>query len=113
MKGQIATIGITPYILKKLGTLVYLDLAQVGDELLAGIAFGEVESLTGISELTCPLEGTIIRNNKHLFEGLDTLSKDPYKDGWLTKLRIVDVKHVSSLMTADEYKKYVGSMAKR
>lgn len=113
MKGRIATIGITPYILNKLGALIYLDIPQVSDEVLAGVTFGEVESINGISELICPVEGTVIKNNKRLLEALDTLSSKPYGDGWLIKVRVVDLKQLNSLMTAAEYKKYIENGANR
>ena len=113
LRGKIATIGITQYMLKRLGTLIYLDIPQVGDEMLAGITFGEVESLNGIFDLMCPVEGTVIKGNEQLLEDLDTLSKDPYGDGWLIKLRVADLKKLNSLMTAKEYKKHTGNGADR
>jgi glycine cleavage system H protein len=106
MRGRIATLGVTTYILKRLDALINLDLPQVGDEVLTGVTFGEVESLSGISDLTCPVEGTVIKNNKHLPEGLDTLSRDPYGEGWLIKVRVVDLEQINPMMTAEEYKKY-------
>ncbi|HHT9126008.1 MAG TPA: glycine cleavage system protein GcvH [Candidatus Brocadiia bacterium] len=113
LKGRIATIGITQYMLKRLGTLIYLDLPQVGDELLAGITFGEVESINAISDLTCPVEGTVIKDNKRLLEDLDILSNDPYGEGWLIKVRIANLKQLNSLMTAEEYKKYTENCAEQ
>lgn len=113
LKGRIATIGITQYMLERLGTLIYLDIPQVGDEMLAGITFGEVESLDGIFDLICPVEGTVIKDNEQLLENLDTLSNDPYGDGWLIKIRVADLKQINSLMTAEEYKKYTGNGDKR
>lgn len=106
MKGDVATIGITSYLTKTLGPLIYLDLPQVGDELLAGVSFGEVESTRGISDLECPLEGTVIKNNKRLLDDLDSLTDDPYGKGWLIKLRITDSEQLNSLMSAEDYKKY-------
>ena len=108
LRGKIATIGITQYMLKRLGTLIYLDIPQVGDEMLAGITFGEVESLNGIFDLICPVEGTVIKDNEQLLEDLDTLSAKPYDKGWLIKIRVADLKQLNSLMTAEEYKKYTG-----
>lgn len=106
LRGRVTTIGITPYMLNKLGALIYLDIPQVGDEVLDGTTFGEVESLRGISDLICPVEGTVIKNNKNLFEDLDTLSGDPYGDGWLIKVHVANLEQLNSLMTAEEYKKY-------
>lgn len=113
LRGKIATIGITQYMLKRLGTLIYLDIPQAGDEMLAGITFGEVESLNGIFDLVCPVEGTVIKDNEQLLENLDTLSNDPYGDGWLIKIRVADLKRLNSLMTAEEYKKYTGNGVKQ
>lgn len=109
LRGRIATIGITQYMLKRLGTLIYLDLPQVGDELLAGITFGEVEALSEIFDLICPVEGTVIKGNPQLLESLDTLSRYPYGKGWLIKIRVADLKRINSLMTVEEYKKYTGN----
>ena len=44
MDGDVAVIGISDFAQDALGDLVFVNLPQVGDDVTAGEAFGDVES---------------------------------------------------------------------
>lgn len=104
------TVGLTKYIVDELNKLLFLDLPKVGDEILAGICFGEVESLENLIDITSPMEGEVIAVNERLFENLDILSNDPYVHGWLIKFVTKEHHLLSELLSAQEYASHISKL---
>jgi len=117
------TVGLTKHIVDELNKLLFLDLPKVGDEILAGICFGEVESLENLIDITSPMEGEVVAVNERLFENLDILSNDPYVHGWLIKfvtkehhlgwlIKFVTKEHhlLSELLSAQEYAAHISKL---
>ncbi len=50
-------VGITDYAQSALGDVVFVQLPDVGAQLAAGDAFGEVESTKSVSDLYAPVGG--------------------------------------------------------
>lgn len=104
------TYGLTKYRVKELGKLLYLDLPKVGDEILAGISFGEIESLDELFDLIMPLSGEVVAVNERLYEKLEVLSEDPYGKGWLIKF-VTDEEHIlEELLSAQEYTEKINQL---
>lgn len=101
------TVGLTKFIIDELDKLLFLDLPKVGDEILSGISFGEIESLEKLFDITSPVSGEVIAVNERLYEKLDILSHDPYKHGWLIKFMTAETHLLSGLMKAQEYSTYI------
>ena len=97
------TVGLTHFILDELNKLLFLDLPKVGEEILSGISFGEVESLDRLVDITSPLAGEVIAVNERLYENLELLSDDPYNHGWLIKFVTNETHLLDGLMGAPEY----------
>ena len=57
VEGDAAFVGISEFAQDQLGEVVYVDLPSVGDELVAGETFGEIESVKSVSELYAPVTG--------------------------------------------------------
>ena len=75
-------IGITDFAQDALGDVVYVDLPEVGAEVTASQAFGEVESTKSVSDVFSPLTGTIVERNPLLDERPELVNEQPYGDGW-------------------------------
>lgn len=93
-------VGITRLAADNLGDLVFLDLPDVGAELSAGEACGEVESTKTVSDLVSPVTGTVVEINTAAVEDPAVVSSDPYGDGWLFT---VAPSALGPLLTAAEY----------
>jgi glycine cleavage system H protein len=85
---RIATVGITSYAVELLTDLVFMQLPSVGTKVTAGKEFGEVESVKAVSPLYSPVDGEIIEVNSNLPNRLETLSSDPYGEGWMIKVKV-------------------------
>jgi len=109
--GDMAIIGISDFAQDQLGEVVYVDLPAVGDEIIAGESFGEVESVKSVSELFSPLSGDIVEVNDALGDAPETVNEDCYGDGWMIKLKMADPAQTDDLMSSDEYEAYIAEEA--
>ena len=88
MDGDVAVIGISDFAQDALGDLVFVNLPQVGDEVTAGEAFGDVESVKAVSDLMSPVTGTVAEINEELLDAPESLNNDPY-GAWIIKVENV------------------------
>ena len=80
-----ALVGITDFAQSELGDLVFINLPQEGDAVNAGEPFGDVESVKAVSDLVCPVTGTICAVNEELADSPENLNSDPY-GAWIIKV---------------------------
>lgn len=109
VEDAVATIGITDFAQEQLGDIVYVDLPSAGDELVAGDAFGEVESVKSVSELLSPVDGTVTAVNEELTDSPETVNADPMGEGWMVRVLLSDTADLDNLMDAAAYLSYIGS----
>ena len=62
------TVGLTDYAQQELGDLVFVNLPGTGDEVAAGEAFGDVESVKAVSDVFSPVSGTVAEVNEELLD---------------------------------------------
>ena len=81
----VAVIGISDFAQDALGDLVFVNLPAVGDEVTAGEAFGDVESVKAVSDLISPVSGIVCEINEELEDSPENLNEDPY-GAWIIKV---------------------------
>lgn len=108
LDGDTVTIGITDYAQHELGELVYIELPEVGRQLVPGASFGVVESVKAVAELTAPVAGEVTEINENLETEPGQVNESPFENGWIIKARIENADALNELMSADEYKAYRG-----
>lgn len=108
LDGDICTIGITKFAADELTDITYVDLPAVGKEVVAGKAFGEVESVKATSELISGVSGVITEVNTRLSEAPELVNKESYGDGWMVKVKIKNPAEWETLLTADDYARQLG-----
>ncbi len=112
VEGEEAYIGITDFAQSELGELVYVEIDTVGQTVEKDEVFGTVEAVKTTSELFMPITGEVIEFNPLLDEadgdnpGL--INEDPYGDGWIIKVKIVDASQLDSLLDAAAYSDLIG-----
>ena len=99
-------IGITTVATDALGDIVYLDLPEVGSELTAGEACGEVESTKSVSDLFAPVTGTVIEVNQAALDDPSIVNADPFGQGWLLR---VEAGEDADLLSAEDYAEIAGA----
>ena len=104
---DVATIGITDHAQKELGDVVFVDLPEVGTTLSAAEAFGSVESVKAVSEVYVPISGEVLETNESLLDAPEKINDDPYGEGWIIRIRLGNPTDLETLMSSQEYSKYV------
>ena len=84
----IAVVGISDFAQDALGDVVFVNLPAVGDEVVAGETFGDVESVKAVSDLICPVSGVVCAVNEDLEDSPENLNEDPY-GAWIIKVEQV------------------------
>jgi len=100
-------LGLTNFIQGELGTVICVELPEVGDIIEGGEVFAELESVSTVHELISPVSGTVLSVNPQLEERPSIINEDPYNDGWLVEIRLKDDSELDSLMDMDEYYHFV------
>jgi glycine cleavage system H protein len=104
--GKIATIGITDYAQQSLGDIVFVEAPQIGSEITKGKTFGSVESVKAVSDLYAPASGTVTEVNGELTTAPEKINKDAH-GAWLIKISLSNLSELESLLSADDYEKFV------
>jgi glycine cleavage system H protein len=104
---QHVQVGLTNFIQSELGTVISVELPEVGDKIEKGEAFAEVESVATVHELISPVSGTVSAVNPNLEEHPSVINEDPYHEGWLVEVRLKNEAEIDSLMDMDEYYHFV------
>ena len=105
--GEIATIGITDFAQQELGDIVYVEIESIGETLDAEEVFGTVEAVKTVSDLFMPLSGEVLEFNAALEDIPESVNDDPYKSGWMIKVKIEDPSQISDLLDFDAYKQLI------
>ena len=101
--GGVAPVGISDFAQDALGDVVFVNLPVVGDEVVAGESFGDVESVKAVSDLICPVSGIVCAVNDELDDAPENLNKDPY-GSWIIKVK--DITDVEELLDAAAYEAF-------
>ena len=82
-----AIVGITDFAQSQLGDIIFLELPDIDDKIIAGEPFGEIEAVKTVSELYAPVDGTVIEVNNNLEDFPEKVNQDCYGDGWIIKIK--------------------------
>ncbi len=99
---SIVRIGITDFAQSALGDIVYVQLPNIGDQLVEGKVCGEIESTKSVSELYAPVSGKVVTVNSTLSTNPEILNSDPYGNGWIAEVEVVGAIG-AGLISAEEY----------
>ena len=102
-----ARVGISDYAQDALGDVVYVELPDVGLNVLASASCCEVESTKSVSEVYAPVSGTIVEVNEGLGDSPEQINQDPYGDGWLFVIELSDAAELDGLIDAAAYQAFV------
>jgi glycine cleavage system H protein len=108
--GKNATVGITNYAQESLGDIVFVELPKTGSEIVAGKTFGSVESVKAVSDLYAPASGVVTEVNSELVTAPEKINKDAHS-AWLIKITLKNPAELNSLLSAQDYEKFVSEEA--
>ena len=78
-------VGISDYAQKAMGDLVFINMPQVGDAVIAGEPLCDVESVKAVEDVYCPVSGQITAVNEELMDHPELINEQPY-DAWIAEI---------------------------
>ncbi len=107
LEGDVATVGVTDFAQGELGDVVYVEVETIGETLDSEEIFGTIEAVKTVSDLFMPLAGKVMEVNEAIEDEPEIVNEDPYGNGWMIKIQVLDVSEVESLLSAEQYKALV------
>jgi len=101
--GSVARIGITDFAQDSLGDVVFVQLPDVGLDVIAGASVSEIESTKSVSDVYVPVTGVVSAINDALADQPELVNSDPYGEGWMFELQITDAAELDGLLDAAGY----------
>ena len=99
-----AYVGITDYAQDQLGDLVFANLPEAGDDVVAGDPFADVESVKAVSDVISPVTGVVEEVNE------DTITEVKYDNEYLeektTTFNPNDLKEDTKELDMEKTKEY-------
>ena len=108
IEGTTGTIGITDFAQGELGDIVYIDINPDLTEITEGQSFGTIEAVKTVSELYAPVDGKVIELNKNLNDNPQLVNSDPYGDGWIIKIEVLNSAQLNDLLSPEAYQTQLG-----
>ena len=101
--GDFFVVGISDYAQDQLGDIVFVEMPEAGSSYEKGEVFGTVESVKAVSELFMPVAGEIVEINPKLEDSPELVNNDPYKEGWMLKIKASNPGDFDELMDLAAY----------
>ncbi|KJR96241.1 MAG: glycine cleavage system protein H [Peptococcaceae bacterium BRH_c4a] len=101
--GKTGRVGITHHAQEALGSVVFVELPEVGSRVAAGEALGVLESVKAASDYYSPVSGAVVAVNEELPDSPNLINEEPYDRGWLVELELDDPAQLDKLLTAEKY----------
>ena len=105
---DVAIIGITDFAQHELGDIVFVEMDLVGEQLDQHEVFGTVEAVKTVSDLFLPIGGEVLELNPLLEDNPGLVNSDPYGEGWIIKLKIINMEETKTLLDATAYADLIG-----
>ena len=106
-ESNLAIVGITDYAQEQLGDVVFIDVPEMGSNVVHMEKMGEIESVKAVSDLFSPVSGEVIKTNGELLDRPELINEDPYNEGWILQVILSDTTELNSLISAEEYHSFI------
>ena len=107
---EVGVVGITDYAQDQLGELVFVELPEVGTDWARGAEVAVIESVKAAGDVKAPVGGTVVGVNEALVDEPEKVNADPAGDGWIVRIRVSDPSELETLMDAEQYEAYIGTL---
>lgn len=103
LDNQQALIGITEFAQSELGEIVFVELPSIGKQFKKDEVFGSVEAVKTTSDLFMPVGGEVIEINTALKDNAPLVNSASFTDGWMIKIKLLDVAEANELLDSKAY----------
>jgi len=110
IKEGLAVMGISDFAQRQIGDIVSIELPRVGSRFRYMETMAIIDSVKASSDIYCPLSGEVVDANEELLERPELVNESPYERGWIVKMKPSNMDELDSLMTTEQYGKFIGEM---
>lgn len=110
IKEGLAVMGISDFAQRQIGDIVSIELPRVGSRFRYMETMAIIDSVKASSDIYCPLSGEVVDANEELLERPELVNESPYERGWIVKMKPSNMDDLDSLMTTEQYSKFIGEM---
>ena len=100
-------LGITDFAQRELGDIIFVELPSPGDKFSKGDAIGTLEAVKTIADIYVPIDCKILSVNSKLEDNPELINKDPFGEGWIIEIGILDLKECDKFLSLDEYEDFI------
>ena len=104
VEGSTARVGITDFAQDSLGDVVFVQLPDIGLDVVAGASVSEIESTKSVSDIYAPVTGVVGAVNDALADRPELVNESPYGDGWMFEIELADTAELDVLLDAATYR---------
>ena len=99
-----ATLGVTDFAQDQLSDVVYFEIVVgVGDVISKGDEVAILESVKAAAEIYSPVSGEVTEINAALPDSPEVVNSDPYRGGWMLRIRMSDPTELEQMMDPAAY----------
>lgn len=102
-KDGTVTVGITQHAQAQLGDIVFVEVPEVGQKVIAKQDTAVVESVKAAADIYAPISGTIEAVNPVVAETPEEVNLDAYGLGWLFKVKPDSLEDLGLLIDSQAY----------
>jgi len=110
IKEGLAVMGISDFAQRQIGDIVSIELPRVGSRFRYMETMAIIDSVKASSDIYCPVSGEVVDANEELLERPELVNESPYERGWIVKMKPSNMDDLDSLMTTEQYSKFIGEM---
>jgi len=104
---DIATIGITDFAQSELGDIIFVEFPDTGISVNQKETSGTLEAVKTVADIYSPVTGEIIEINENLESKPELINEDPYKNGWILKIKMTNLEEFDGLLSNKDYEKLI------
>ncbi len=109
--GDVGTVGISNFAQEQLGDVVFVELPEIGKNVVLGDETAVFESVKAASEIYAPVSGEVIEVNSALNDAPELVNSDPTGEGWFIKIRLSKADELEALMDEATYTAFAAGQA--
>ena len=83
--------------------IIFVELPFIGQKINKGDTIGTIEAVKIVADIFAPIDGEVLEVNDKIESNPDYVNSDPYKNGWLIKIKVDNISSVNELLNSKEY----------
>ena len=115
IKDGLVVMGTSDFAQRQLGDIVSIELPKVGSRFGHMQAMAIIDSVKASSDIYSAVSGEVVEVNEELVDHPERINQSPYELGWIAKMKPSNMQdeELNSLMTTEQYNKFIGEMEKQ